>query len=126
MPQYHNLVRETSSSVGTGNKVLAAVNGYQRVSTAYGTGDNGGDNPILFISNRDAAEWEVVQGYMSDANTFVPVTVLDSSNSGSAVNFSAGTKDVTSAPDAGFYNSADDYGLITSSPTATDDYGSIA
>lgn len=92
-----NLVWEQSTSTGTGNKTLGRYGGFARVSEAFSTGDAGSANPILFFANKDAtsAEWEVVQGYMSDANTFVPVTVLDSSNSGSAVNFTSGLKFVT-------------------------------
>ncbi len=97
MPVPKNLVWEQSSSTGTGNKTLVRYGGFARVSEAFGTGDAGSDNPILFFANKDAtsAEWEVVQGYMSDANTFVPVTRLDSSNGGSAVTFTTGLKFVT-------------------------------
>ena len=92
-----NLVWEQSTSTGTGNKTLSRYGGFARVSEAFSTGDAGSANPILFFANKDAtsAEWEVVQGYMSDANTFVPVTVLDSSNGGSAVTFTTGLKFVT-------------------------------
>ena len=87
-----NLVWEQSSGTGTGNKPLVRYGGFARVSEAFGTGDAGSANPILFFANKDAtsAEWEGVQGYMSDANTFVPVTRLDSSNGGSAVTFTTG------------------------------------
>ncbi len=97
MPVPKNLVWEQSSSTGTGNKTLSRYGGFARVSEAFGTGDAGSANPVLFFANKDAtsAEWEVVQGYMSDANTFVPVTRLDSSNGGSAVTFTAGLKHVT-------------------------------
>lgn len=97
MPVPKNLVWEQSTTTGTGNKTLSRFGGFARVSEAFGTGDAGSANPILFIANKDAAsaEWEVVQGYMSDANTFVPGTVLASSNGGSAVTFTAGTKYVT-------------------------------
>ncbi len=97
MPVPKNLVWEQSSSTGTGNKTLARYGGFARVSEAFGTGDAGSANPVLFFANKDAtsAEWEVVQGYMSDANTFVPVTRLDSSNGGSAVTFTTGLKHVT-------------------------------
>lgn len=96
MPAISNLVHETSTTTGTGNLTVAAVNGKQRGSTAFGTADLGGRNPIMFISHRSAAEWEVVQCYFSDANTLVRnATPIESSNSNLAVNFSAGTKDVT-------------------------------
>lgn len=99
MPQVSDLVHETAATTGTGNFTVAAVNGRRRFSTAFGTG--GTDVFDYFISNRDAAEWERGTGHMSDSNTLVRDTVLGSSNSNSAVSFSAGTKDVTSDVPAG-------------------------
>lgn len=93
MPAPKNLVHETSSSTGTGNMAISAVNGKQRLSEGFSTG--GSDTFDYFISNRDGAEWEVGTGSLSDANTLVRDTVVNSSNSNSAVNFSAGTKDIT-------------------------------
>lgn len=98
--QVQDLIHETSTSTGTGNLTVTAVNGKVRISDAthgFGTGDDGADNPVLYISNRSAAEWEVCPGYMSDANTLVRGTPIKSSNANAAVNFSAGIKDVTSA-----------------------------
>jgi hypothetical protein len=93
MPTPANLVHETSTSTGTGNFTITALNGKQRFSTAFGTGAT--PNVFdYFISNRDAAEWERGTGHMSDASTLVRDTVMESTNSNSAVNFSAGTKDV--------------------------------
>lgn len=93
MPAPSDLVHQTSTSTGTGNLTLAAVNGKRTFLTAFGTG---GTNTFdYFISNRDAAEWERGTGHMSDATTLVRDTVIASSNSNNAVNFSAGTKDVT-------------------------------
>ena len=88
-----NLVHETSTSTGTGNFTLASVNGKQSFNDAFSTG--GTDVFHYFISNRDAAEWEYGSGHMSDATTLVRDTVIESSNSNSAVSFSAGVKDVT-------------------------------
>lgn len=93
MPAVANLVHETSTSTGTGNLTIAAVNGKQRFSDAFGTGSTE-DVFYYFISNRAAAEWERGTGHMSDANTLVRDTVEESSNSNSAVDFSAGTKDI--------------------------------
>jgi hypothetical protein len=94
MPSIANLVHETSATTGTGNLTVASVNGKQRLSDAFGTGSTE-DVFYYFISNRSEAEWEVGTGHMSDANTLVRDTVLASTNSNNAVNFSAGTKDVT-------------------------------
>lgn len=99
MTTYANLVYEESTSTGTGNLTTTRVGGHQRGSdsTAFGTGDNGGANPYIFVVNKDAsaAEWEICQAYWSAAGTLVRGTVLLSSNSNAAVNFGAGTKTIT-------------------------------
>ncbi len=46
------------------------------------------------ISHRTLSEWEDGIGTWNGSNQFTRTTVLKSSNSNSAVNFSAGTKDV--------------------------------
>lgn len=84
-------VRETATTTGTGNFTLAgAVSACQAFSGVCATGDT------LFycIAHQSANEWEVGFGTYSAANTLTRTRVLASSNSGSAVNFSAGTKDV--------------------------------
>lgn len=88
-----NLVHETSSTTGTSDFTLSNVSGKQSFNDAFGTG--GTDAFFYFISNRDASEWECGTGHLSASTTLVRDTVIDSSNSGSAVNFSVGTKDVT-------------------------------
>jgi hypothetical protein len=93
MPAPSDLVHETTTSTGTGNLTLANENGKRSFNTAFGTG--GTDLFDYFISHRSAAEWERGTGHLSAASTFVRDTVLASSNAGAAVNFSAGTKDVT-------------------------------
>jgi len=96
MPAVKNLIQETSSTTGTGNFTIAAVSGRVRFSdSTYGFGTGGSDVFDYYISNRDASEWERGTGSMSDANTLVRDTVIESSNSDSLVSFSAGTKDVT-------------------------------
>lgn len=126
-----NLVHETTTGTGTGNLTIASVNGKQRVSqllTRLGLsfGDNGVSNPVIFISNRNAAEWEVVRCYLSDANTLVRASIIESSNNNAAVSFSAGSKDVTNDVDAETQASAIDYGLVTGAVTLSDDDGSVA
>lgn len=92
MPTPSDLVHQTTTSTGTGALTLTAVNGKRSFLTAFGTG---GTNTFdYFISSRDAAEWERGTGHES-AGTLVRDTVIASSNSNNAVNFSAGTKDVT-------------------------------
>jgi hypothetical protein len=85
-------VLETSSTTGTGTFTLnGAVAGYQGFSTGVGDG-----NTTYYTITLDSAnEWEVGLGtYTTSGSTLSRDTVLSSSNSGSLVNFSAGTKNV--------------------------------
>lgn len=93
MSRFANRVRETTQTAGTGTLSLdGAVSGYRTFVAGVGDG-----KPVLYsIRHRTAAEWEVGLGVVTDAatDTLSRVLILDSSNSGSAVNFSAGYKDV--------------------------------
>jgi hypothetical protein len=85
-------VRDTSTTTGTGSITVSgtAPTGYQTFSAVLSVAD-------LFyygIQGQTTSEWEVGIGTYSSANVFARTTVLSSSNSGSAVTFSAGTKDV--------------------------------
>lgn len=88
-----NLIWETTSSTGTGNLTVAVVTGNRTFNDEFGTG--GTDLFDYFITHRTAAEWERGTGHLLDATTLVRDTVIESSNANAAVNFSAGTKDVT-------------------------------
>ena len=86
-------VKETSTTTGTGTLDLSgAVSGFQTFVAGIGNGNT----TYYAIVNRDEAEWEVGLGTITDASTdtLARTTVLSSSNSDSATNFSAGTKDV--------------------------------
>lgn len=85
-------VKDTSTTAGSGNLTLSgtAPTGYQTFNTAFGTN-------VRFpytIENSVNGEWEVGVGYLSASTTFVRETVEESSNSGSAVTFSAGTQTI--------------------------------
>lgn len=84
-------VKETTTTTGTGTVTLAgASTGFQSFS-AIGNGNQ----TYYTIAGQGTAEWEVGIGtYTSSGTTLSRTTVLASSNSGSLVNFSAGTKDV--------------------------------
>jgi hypothetical protein len=84
-------VKETTTTTGTGTVTLAgAVTGYQSFSAIGNT-----NSTYYTIAGQGTAEWEVGIGtYTSSGTTLSRDTVLASSNSGSLVNFSAGTKDV--------------------------------
>ena len=86
-------VKETSTTTGTGTLNLSgAVSGFE--TFVEGVGD--GNTTYYAIVNRDADEWEIGLGTVTDASTdtLARTTVITSSNSDSATNFSAGTKDV--------------------------------
>ena len=86
-------VKETSTTTGTGTLNLSgAVSGFQ--TFVAGVGD--GNTTYYAIVNRDEDEWETGLGTVTDAttDTLARTTVIASSNSDSAVDFSAGTKDV--------------------------------
>ena len=82
-------VRETTTTVGTGTYTLAgAVQGFQSFGVI-------GDGNTTYYSITDGTDWEVGIGtYTASGTTLSRDTILESSNSGSAVNWSAGTKDI--------------------------------
>jgi len=84
-------VKETTTTTGTGTvTLLGASTGYQSFS-AIGNGNT----TYYTIAGQSTSEWEVGIGtYTSAGTTLARTTVLASSNSGSLVTFSAGTKDV--------------------------------
>ena len=84
-------VNETSTTTGTGTFTLAgAVTGFQ---TFAAIGD--GNTTYYAIVLQGGSEWEVGLGtYTSSGTTLSRDTILSSSNSNNAVNFSAGTKNV--------------------------------
>ena len=84
-------VRETTTTTGTGTVTLGgAATGFQSFSVI---GD--GNTTFYTIQLSNTNEWEVGIGtYTSSGTTLSRDTILESSNGGSAVNFSAGTKDV--------------------------------
>lgn len=88
-------VRESSSTTGTGTITLAgAYVGFQTFASAVTDGDT-----VYYTIHNTAPgvenEWEVGLGtFTASGTTLSRDTILSSSNSGSAVNFSAGTKEV--------------------------------
>jgi len=86
-------VKETSTTTGTGTFSLGgAVDGFE----SFVTGIANGNTTYYAAVNRDANEFEVGIGTVTDASpdTLARTTILSSSNSDSAVDFSAGTKDI--------------------------------
>ena len=86
-------VKETSTTTGTGTFSLAgAETGYEGFVAGIGTGNT----TYYAIELNSAGQWEVGIGTVTDAtpDTLSRDTIITSSNSDSAVNFSAGTKNV--------------------------------
>jgi len=86
-------VKETSTTTGTGTFSLAgAETGYESFVAGIGTTNT----TYYAIELNSAGEWEVGIGTVTDAtpDTLSRDTIITSSNSDSAVNFSTGTKNV--------------------------------
>lgn len=87
-------VLETSTTIGTGALTLAgAVTGYRTFASQMATSDT--CNYAVWgvdANGTPTGEWEGGIGTYSATNTLTRTTVLESSNAGAAVSFSAGTK----------------------------------
>ena len=84
-------VRETTTTTGTGSvTLLGAAASYQTFSVI-----GNGNSTFYAIAGQGTTEWETGFGtYTSSGNTLSRDAIYASSNGGSAVSFSAGTKDV--------------------------------
>jgi len=84
-------VQETTTTIGTGSVTLAgAVLGFQSFAVV-----GNGNTTFYTIADQGGANWEVGIGtYSTTGPTLARTTVLSSSNGGSLVNFTAGTKTV--------------------------------
>jgi hypothetical protein len=88
----NNRVRETTTTTGTGAVTLGgAVDGFQTFAAGIGNSNT----TYYAISLNTSNEWEVGLGTLNgDSSTLTRTTVLESSNSDSAVDFSAGSKEI--------------------------------
>jgi len=82
-------VKETTTTTSTGTYTLAgAATGFQSFAVV-------GDGNATYYTVTDGTDWEVGVGtYTASGTTLSRDTILASSNSGSAVNWGAGSKDV--------------------------------
>ena len=85
-------VKETTTTTGTGAFALGgAVQGFETFASGIGNSNT----TYYAIFNPATSEFEVGLGTLDgDSSDLARTTVISSSNSDSAVNFSAGTKDV--------------------------------
>ena len=85
-------VKETTATTGTGTLTLAgAVAGFQTFTSVL----SNGDTTYYGIFESSTGEFEVGLGtFTSSGTTLARTTILESSNSGSAINLTAGAADV--------------------------------
>ena len=85
-------VKETTTTTGTGAVTLAgAVDGFE----TFGSGIGNSNETFYCIAHRSLSQFEVGRGTLNgSSSTLTRNTILSSSNSDSAVDFSAGTKNV--------------------------------
>ena len=85
-------VKETTTTTGTGTLTLGgAVTGFETFATGVGNSNT----TYYAVTLPGTAEFEVGLGTLSsDSSTIARTTIISSSNSDSAVNFSAGTKTI--------------------------------
>ena len=111
-------VKETTATTGTGTLTLAgAVTGFQSFSSAL----SDGDTTYYAIFESSTGEWEVGLGtFTASGTTLARTTVLASSNSGSAVNLTAGSAEVfitQPATKAAYFDASGDL-VLNQDPTS--------
>jgi hypothetical protein len=111
-------VKESTTTSGTGTLTLAgAVTGFQAFSAAL----SDGDTTYYAIAESSTGAWEVGLGtWATGSSTLARTTVLDSSNSGSAINLSGSGADVfiTQPADKAAYFDASGDLTLNQDPTA--------
>jgi len=100
---FGNRAKETSTTTGTGTYSLAgAVTGYQTL-VAAAAAHAGGAGPwrVEYLAT-DGTDWESGIGTLTDdtTDTLSRDTILESSNSGSAVSWGTGTRTIILTPSA--------------------------
>ena len=85
-------VKETTTTTGTGTLTLGgAVTGFETFAAGVGNSNT----TYYAVTLPGSSEFEVGLGTLSsDSSTIARTTIISSSNSDSAVNFSAGTKTI--------------------------------
>ena len=111
-------VKESTTTSGTGTLTLAgAVTGFQSFAAAL----SDGDTTYYAIAEFSTGAWEVGLGtWATGSSTLARTTILDSSNSGSAINLSGAGADVfitQPADKAAYFDAAGDL-TLNQDPTA--------
>jgi len=124
---YGNRVRESSTSTGTGAIVLGgAPTGFATFAQRFLVSTNAVAFCIegVNIDGTQTGQWEVVSGTFDGTTGLTRETVFASSNGGSLVNFSAGTKNVFSTAPAEYLElfSSTTQGVVRASGGGTTKY----
>ena len=100
-------VKETTTTTSTGTYTLAgAVDGFQTFGTI-------GDGNTTYYACSDGVDYEVGIGtYTASGTTLARTTILESSNSDAAVNWSAGSKQIFCTLPANAAIFADNSGIV--------------
>lgn len=115
-------VKESSTSTGTGDFTLAgAATGFQSFASALADGDT------TYYAIEGDGEWETGLGTWTEStSTLARTTIFESSNNGSAVNFSAGDKTVFITQPASRLSTISVYASAASMPTSGLSAGDLA
>lgn len=111
-PIFVDRAQETTTTTGTGTYTLAgAVAGFQSFA-AVGNGNT------CYYAVTNGTDWEVGLGtYASSGTTLARTAILDSSNGGSAVSWSAGTKSIFVDAPALFFSGIGQFNASAFVPT---------
>jgi len=121
MVKFANRASMETATTGTGTITLGAAVAMHQTFADAGVVD--GDTVAYVIE--DGVAWEIGTGVYSSTGPTLTRTVTESTNSDAALSLSGGATVFIDVP-ASYFNAAEDYGLITGSASATDDYGSVA
>jgi hypothetical protein len=110
---FHDRVKETTTTTGTGPLTLAgAVAQFKSFSSRYAV--NADDMFNYYVVGQTGAEWEAGIGQLTATSTMARISVTESSNNDTFVNFSAGTKDVFVAVPGTWFNNDTGLDICTS------------
>lgn len=90
MPYIEDRTQETTTTTGTGSYTLdGAQTGYQTFAAAFGSAP-----AVVIYAVSDGTDWEVGEGTFNGTTGLTRDHIRSSSNSGNAVDWGAGTKDI--------------------------------
>lgn len=115
-------VKETTTTTGTGSYVLAgAVTGFQSFTNALDNGDT------THYAVENGTDWETGLGTWTESTaTLARTTIYESSNSGNAVNWGAGSKDIFITKPASRNSTITVYATVNDLPTTGNQAGDQA